>query len=375
MNHLHVPGRTRTILVGALVAACVSMSLTAADKPRTVKLAAKDTAGKTIVVPQADRPSLLLFLRADQEQSHVVVAEVKRVLTGLPDVQTLVLLCGKQPDAATSRKFLDTVPWPVVMDPKYDLVGKLEIRVWPSCVLAMPDGTELTRLTGLPQSYVDDLGAYLEFATKKIDRKTLDQKLAASTVITDSPHQIAGRHLRMSNRLLEKGLADQALRELEQGLRVLPKDPPLLLGKARALLLLRRPTEAMNVLDGMDEKSSLAGKIGVLKGGVLVAIGKWDEAIRTLQMAIKLNPDRTEGNYFLGVAYENTGRQAEAAKAFRAAFEDTTIGRTISVPLKPEKVEEPEPKKAPDTPETKPEPAPAKPDKKPAPKPKAKTAG
>ena len=145
---------------------------------------------------------------------------------------------------------------------------------------------------------------------------------------------MAKRHLRVADRLLESGQVKMAQNELQRGLKLLPKDPYLLLAQARVLLLLNGPKEAMSVLSGLDKESALAGKIGVLKGWALVATRKWDRAIQVLQAAGKLNPDRSESHYLLGVAYQQKGMMSDALKAFRSAFEATANGQRISSSLR-----------------------------------------
>jgi predicted Zn-dependent protease len=122
---------------------------------------------------------------------------------------------------------------------------------------------------------------------------------------------------------------DQAWRELGEALKLQPSDPELQLTKAEILLLLNKPSEALVVLGGLDAKSAQSNRFGVLKGGALVATGKFDQAIKVLITAVKLNPNPGEAYYYLGIAYQSKKMWLEAAGAFRAAFEGTPLGRTV----------------------------------------------
>lgn len=328
MSQLNVI-RVKPIAI-AVTVAILSFSAVAAsgDEKRTVKLKAKDLAGKEVSVPHARQAAVLLFLRVDQEQTAPTVAGVKKALEKLPAFQVLVVLSGKLP-AERVTALSEKLSWPIILDPEYKIVGQLQIRVWPTNIVILPGGEELKRFTGMPQSYLQSLDAYLAFASGKIDRATLDKNLASTDVVADSSQQMAARHLQVARRMMEKRLFDQAWRELGEALKLQPGDPELQLTKAEILLLLNKPSEALVVLNSLDAKSSESSRFGVMKGSALVATGKFDEAIEILEGAVKLNPNPGEAYYFLGVAYQKKKRWSEAAAAFRAAFEATPLGRTV----------------------------------------------
>ena len=335
MKRQPLPARAHVAAASIGLTALCCLSSFAAETPRTVRVRATDLNGKQASVPLADRPSVLLFVRVGQEQSQDAVERVQAALKGLPDVQVLVVLSGADPSPEAKRQFAAKLPWPVVDDPDYTLVGQLAVRVWPTNIVVLPDGKELARLTGMPQSYARDLVAYLSFATGAIDRKTLDERLATASVVGDSNQQMASRHLRVAQRLMEKTLLDPAWQEVEKGLTLQPKDPDLLLAKARVLLLLGKPDEALDALKKLDAGSAKSSRAAVLRGGAMVALKKWDQAAPVLQDAIRLNPDPAEAYYYLGIAHQQKGQWAEAAKAFRSAFETTPLGRPISRSLLP----------------------------------------
>jgi tetratricopeptide (TPR) repeat protein len=315
----------------ATIAAPLCLAAGADDRPKAISLTARDPNGMTITVPRTDRPTVLLFVRAGQEQSQQAVEELKKSLAGLLPVQVLVVLSGEDAAAPGAKKLRSTIPWTVLMDAEYAVVGRLSVRVWPTALLISSDGQELTRLTGLPQSYGRDLAAYLAFATGRISRQALEDKLHTSGVVSDSAQQMALRHLAIAQSLLEKGMVDPAWQEIERGLKLQPEDPRLLLIKARTLLLMHEPRQATKVLDRMDGKSPLGGRVQALRGEALVAMEEWDKAIAVLQQALKLNPEPSEAYYFLGLAYERKGQLGQAAQAFRAAYEATPGGRLIGV--------------------------------------------
>jgi hypothetical protein len=339
----------RICVLAAVGVAALTISSSADDAPKPVQVTTRATDGAAVTIPTPGRPTLLLFVRVDQEQSRTAVEGAIAATKDSPGVQTLVILSSQdtpeqirkltgpasQPSGSGTPAVGSSPAWPVVIDPEFTLVGQYQVRVWPTSLVIMPDGKEVARLRGLPQTYARDLAAYLAFATGKIDRRALDQALGSAEIVGDSPQQMASRHLQVAQRLLEKGMVEQARIQLEQGLKLHPQDQRLQLTMARALLLLDQPAPAMALLEAYDDKSSLAGEVGTLKGWALVEQRKWDQAIVMLRGAVRLNPNPAEAYYFLGIACQVKGQPVEAAAAFRSAYEATLSGRLLAVPEPP----------------------------------------
>jgi tetratricopeptide (TPR) repeat protein len=328
MSQLNLIRVRQTAIVATATALFLSAIAVIGQTAPAAQLTTKDLAGKEVSVPHAKQATILLFLRTDQEQTAPTIAGVKKALEKLPAAQVLIVLSGKLP-AERVKAFAGKVSWPVILDPEYTIVGQFQIRVWPTNIVIMSSGQELKRFTGMPQSYLGSLEAYLAFATGRIDRATLDKNLSSSDVVADSDQQMAARHLQVARRMMEKRLLDQAWRELGEALKLQPSDPELQLTKAEILLLLGKPSEALAALSSLDAKSTMSSTFGVLKGSALVATGKYDQAIEILKGAVKLNPNPAQAYYYLGVAYQNKKLTSQAAAAFRAAFEATPMGRTV----------------------------------------------
>jgi tetratricopeptide (TPR) repeat protein len=312
---------------------CLASSLSAQDRPGVHDLTLRDLSRTDRAVPSSDQVTVLLFLRVDHTQSQHVLTAAQEALEGLPPAQVLIVLSGAQ-SVEQVAAFANETDLPVILDPNFEIVGKFVIRVWPSTVVVLSDGRELTRSTGVPRSYASDLNAWLAFADGQIDEAALQERLASTDAVTDTPAQAAQRHLEVAQRLLAKDLIRQALVEIDRGLEVQPDHARLQLAKARALMLLRQPETALALLNRIAEPT-LEARIGVLKGGALVQLAQWGQAIEVLEAAIRLNPDPAEAYYFLGVAYQHEGRQADAAEAFRLAFETTPGGAAVALSLVP----------------------------------------
>jgi tetratricopeptide (TPR) repeat protein len=303
-----------------------------ATKPALINWSAKDTTGKTIVVPAADRLSVLVFAMAGQDRSASALKQARQVI-GAADIQALAVVSGENA-AVEAQKLAAADTWsaPVVADPAYDASGRMAVRVWPTTVLVDAKGRQVAHLAGLASSYAKDLEAYLDFARGKIDQAELDKRLSGHDLVASTAQTTAERHLQVATRLLDKGELREAGDEVARGLKILPNDTLLLLFKARVHLLLNEPAETLKTLDTVDAKAVAPWQIGGLRGRALAALGKWDEARQALTGALQLNPDPAEVYYGLGLVYQHDGKWKEAADAFRQAFESSASARKTVAP-------------------------------------------
>ena len=175
------------------------------------------------------------------------------------------------------------------------------------------------------------LDSYLDFATGKIDRETLNRRISASQVIEDDPHQMARRHLEVAERQLAKGFLPAARQELERGLRQDPKNADLQIADVNLTILEGNPAQALERIDKIDAASMPSWKLDTVRGRALVALKQWDAAAAVLEKAVRLNPEPGEVWYALGQMHEAKGQWQQAAQAYRAAFEGTSPGCRLKV--------------------------------------------
>jgi tetratricopeptide (TPR) repeat protein len=286
-----------------------------------VEWSGKDASGAAIRLP-AEKPVLLLFVMPEQAQSAQAMKQAVGVAKDAA-VDRIVIFSGdaKPPAVAAAPA------WRTILDSDYSLSGKLSVRVWPTTVLLDETGQVIAHLAGLPKNYDKDMDSYLAFATKRIDKAALDQRLHNHDVVADSPEQIADRHFQVAQRLMDKGLVEQARVELTNGLKLHPNSPQLQLTLVRAMLTMGDADGAMKAMEKIDPSSIPASQLNLMRGEALIQLGKWEEARRALGEAVKLNPQPAEAWYQLGVVHEHSGDLAHAAEAYRKAFESTRTGR------------------------------------------------
>ncbi len=327
-----------------LVAMCVAMVFgsvaigAGTTQPMVVNWSGKDINGAEVKVPDSERPSVVAFVRADQDQSK---ESLKQIQTTVPDpkaAQVIVVLSGPLAREQAKGVAADLPKgWPVVADPEFDASGKMSIHVWPTVLVIRPDGAQVAHLAGMPQTFATDLQAYLESAAGKLDDTKLQQRLTTHEVVTDTPAQAGARHLQVAHRLLEAGHPDEARAELAEGLKHAPDDPMLGLTLARVYVLLNQPKDAIETLDKLSADSAPAWQTSLIRGRALIALQKWSEAKSILPEALKLNPDPAEAHYLMGLCYQHDQDWPHAAEQFRLAFERSESGRKLAITAQPAK--------------------------------------
>jgi tetratricopeptide (TPR) repeat protein len=320
----------KTIILLIFISILSLFSMTrAADAPPTIDWNGKDIGGADVKVP-VDRTSIVAFVRGDQPQSKDALKQIQAAVTDAKMAQVLVILSG--PTAVESAKAMQIdVPsaWRLVADAEFAASGKMNIHVWPTTLVVKSDGTQVAHLAGMPKSFSTDLKAYLDYAAGKLDDTALQKRLTTEDVITDSPAQIASRHLQIAQRLLEQGQIDQAESEINEGLKRVPNDPMLELTLARVMVMKNQPKLAIELLDKLPTSSTPAWQGSLIRGRALIALERWTDAKAVLPDALKLNPDPAEAHYLLGLCFQHDQDWPHATEQFRLAFEKSPGGSKL----------------------------------------------
>ena len=99
------------------VAVLLALCALAADAPSTarIKWTARSTTGVDVVVPAADKVTVIAFLRAGQDQSDDAV---KQIAGAASSVATVIVVISGQSPPGEVEKFVtaDKIDWPVVLD-------------------------------------------------------------------------------------------------------------------------------------------------------------------------------------------------------------------------------------------------------------------
>lgn len=138
-----------------------------------------------------------------------------------------------------------------------------------------------------------------------------------------APAGARGWRLLYSEVLMQMGRGEEALSLLPAGFQeeAVEGDAAraLLAKRAEILFRLERQEEARGVLKGLTDD----GESESLRQAARVhqRLEQWPEAIPLLERLLELEPRSVEGLYFLGAAYERTGRHGDAESRFRELLE------------------------------------------------------
>jgi tetratricopeptide (TPR) repeat protein len=295
--------------------------------PGIVQWSATDIEGQSVTFP-AERSAVVLFVRPDQRQSETAIEQVQAIIGELDDVMVIAVVSGAE---AALRAHTAKLPFRVVADPDFAASGAMNVHAWPSTVIVGPDGAEILRIAGMSSLYAKTVAAHIELARGKIDRAQLDERLATNDVVTASTHDMASRHLKVAQRMMDRGLFRHAVGEINKGLEIEPDQPQLLLAKAIVHTQMAQPREAIDTLDRIPDGAAPDWQLAAVRGRALVLLERYDEAVPILQSAARLNPKPSEVYYLLGIAHLRQQRWADAAAAFRRAFETTEQGRNARI--------------------------------------------
>jgi tetratricopeptide (TPR) repeat protein len=319
----------RATVISCFIIGALAGPARAGEAPVRVELT--DAGGAKVSVPDGRRATVILFVLAGQPQTTQAVEALRAALAKSADgVQAVVVVNGAQAAAEVRQLTEAKVPWPVVQDADHVTSGKLSVHVWPTTVIVSREGVRAGHVPGLPKAYASDVEAYVAFAAGAIDPAALAKRLASHDAVGDTPEQIAERHVQIARRLLAKGLVEQARGELGRALALEPKEAATRMAIAELLLGVGDLDAARRLVDLVGEGVAVP-QVKLLRGRLLIADGKWDEARAMLLDALKLNPDPAEAYYRLGLVYEHDGDSGRAAWAFRKAYESCPAGRASAV--------------------------------------------
>ncbi|MBI5154507.1 tetratricopeptide repeat protein [Candidatus Poribacteria bacterium] len=311
-----VPSKT------ALLASEKTIRVPAADrgKPVNARFWAWDTTGAAVEVPDKARPTVLLFVRADQTQSREVVKLVTAAMPQIEGAKVIILFCGDQA-GEHARVFAasESNCWTVTSDPGLEIAGPLGVQVWPATLVVKSDGVVVAHLGGVPPLLTTEVRAYLDLATGRIGREALTGRLAEYGLVGDDPARRASWHLQMGRKLLRRGDAAKARTMLEDGLKFAPESVDLRVALVRALVESRDGAKAMDLLKSLPPGALDSGDGELLRGRALALTGRWDEARRIAVGLLKDSPDLAEAHYLMGLVYEHDREWELAAQEYRAA--------------------------------------------------------
>ena len=127
-------------------------------------------------------------------------------------------------------------------------------------------------------------------------------------------------HNNLGAALATKGQSDEAIRQLQEALRLQPGFALAGNNLANALLKKGQTDEAIRQFQEVLRLKPDHAEAHYNLGTALLMKGQTDEAIRQFQEALRLNPDHADAHYNLGNALGKQGRTDEAIRQFQEAL-------------------------------------------------------
>ncbi|MFC1523476.1 tetratricopeptide repeat protein [Thermodesulfobacteriota bacterium] len=199
--------------------------------------------------------------------------------------------------------------------------GDLGIFVMPAILLVDKDGKVAAGM-GYSKDLIDRLKGEVEIMLGQKTREQVELELRPETIEKSPEKKAAARHLNMGHVMLKRGMADAAIREFLEAIKV---DPEVGSEAHIAVGCLFFDTgqidDAIKHLDiGLEmNPDSLRGLICMAK--IDAHEGDVDFAIGDLQSIMLRNSRSHELHYVLGTFYEKQGKHEDALKEYRKAYE------------------------------------------------------
>ncbi|MBU0730576.1 MAG: tetratricopeptide repeat protein [Proteobacteria bacterium] len=210
---------------------------------------------------------------------------------------------------------------PFYFDSDQKVYGDLGIFVIPAILLIDKDGKVKAGM-GFSHDIIERLKGEIEIMLDKKTREQVELDLHPEVVVKSEEEKTANRHMSMAQVLLKRGMADAAVREFLEAIKVNPNVGSEAYIQLGCLYFDNgNLDEAVKYLDkGLElDRDSLKGQICMAK--ITAKDGDVDGAIADLQSIMMRKSRDPELHYVLGTFYEKTGKTEEALKEYRKAYE------------------------------------------------------
>jgi tetratricopeptide (TPR) repeat protein len=278
-----------------------------------------DYAGEVVV---------LVYLSAEQKSSEMAAADSAAVLEAFEGRPVRVVHATAD---VVHKPYFDRhreanrIEVPLGLDASRRLYGELGLIVFPTTVIIDKEGNLAHVLSTRGPEYARTLEAYVRHTLGELDEPGLEASLRSRPSRMGSPKSLAARHRSAARLLWDKGLIDDARRELIKATELDPEDANIRLDLADIDLAAGADAEALELARGVLGDAPEHRRAKELVGIARFRMGEIDEAERMLTEALVLNPDPGRVLYYLGRIAESQGRTGEAMRRYREAAEQVLL--------------------------------------------------
>jgi tetratricopeptide (TPR) repeat protein len=267
---------------------------------------------------------VLVYLSAEQKSSEAAAADSAALMKTFKDQPVRVVHATADVvhtpyfDRYRAEQKIDV---PLGLDAGRRLYGDLGLIVFPTTIIADGEGKLVHVLSTRGPEYPRTLEAYVRHTLGEYDDSGLEDKLKSRPSQMGSPKSLAARHRAAARLLREKGLIDDARRELTRAMELDPEDANIRLDLADIDLATDADLEAAELAVAVLAQTPEHRRAKEILGIARFKLGEIDEAQRVLSEALSLNPEPARVLYYLGRIAETKGRTGDAAARYREAAE------------------------------------------------------
>jgi len=291
------------------------------------------TVGGTVLTPSdfKDRVLILLFWRPNQKRSVDALRDVNEIVKKYEkkNVRAVTVIEDSESTEEAEETLKENdIDLPLAVDRDRVAYGDYGVRVHPTTVLIDSEGILRYDIPSHAPTYRTKLDAYVRRLTGEITDEELENILSFGRSGKDEATMKADRRYNLAMKFIKRKMYDQAIEMAKMSIDAKPD-----MAKSHILLGFlylnnREPEAALKEFDqalkvAPESKDAMTGR-----GGALIMLNRYDEAVEVLKRAAEVNPYAEMAYYELGRAYEMKGDMESAIQMYRRAL-DKIIGKTI----------------------------------------------
>ncbi len=269
------------------------------------------------------KPAVVMFWRPRQELSLEALRDLQAIgqeVGGAKLAIVAVDASGSTAQAVQSALAGESVSFPLLLDPKRVLYGKIGLIVAPTTLVLDAKGTLRFVLASHPRSYHQVIRARLRYLLGDITEQQMNQEIEPATLKIDHDLAAAWRMYNLGRRLESEGKSREALSVFEETVTRYPS-----LAEARCALGFMKFSEGDMEAAAKHFQAALAhaptstlARLG--KAAVLARTGQPDSAEAILLALLGQASEAARVRYELGRIYQSRGQADRAITFFQDAL-------------------------------------------------------
>jgi tetratricopeptide (TPR) repeat protein len=281
----------------------------------------------TSIHAHAGKPMLFVFwggdLEAKKKRTIKVLKVVKDLSSHLKDNGVVLVVVNVQNDAeSVVKEVMETAELtaPLYVDPTRTVYEKFGLYVLPSLLLVDAKGS-ISGGVGYSKDIAQRLRGEIDIMLGTKTHEELEAELNPKMKEIPKEEKLALRHMHMGITMVHKGMADSAVRELQQAIELNPKLAEAHVELGCLYVEQDKLDDAITELEtGLEQQSDLL-KAEICLGKVSAKMGEVKEALEDMQTLVFRHGRNSDLHFLIGTLQEQLGSIDEAAKSYKKAYE------------------------------------------------------